>query len=151
MMAGAGIHHGFSTGGNTILPAERATVLFDGIFSSPRLQHPEGVAAGPDGWVWAGSENGQILRIAPDGSAIEEVASTDGFLLGLAFDGDRALFACDSRHRAVFRLNLADRSLRRFTAGHRGAELRGRRSRAWPSLRFRYARPGRSRSVDLVV
>ena len=116
MMAGAGIHYGFTTGGETILPGERASVLFDGIFSSPRLQHPEGVAVGPDGWVWAGSENGQILRIAPDGSSIEEVASTGGFLLGLAFDGDRALFACDSRHRAVFRLDLADRSLRRFTA-----------------------------------
>jgi gluconolactonase len=115
-MADAAMKYGFTTGGETVLPAERASVLFDGIFSSPRLQHPEGVAIGPDGWVWAGSENGQILRIAPDGSGIEEVASTGGFLLGLAFDGDRALFVCDSRHRAVFRLDLADRSLRRFTA-----------------------------------
>lgn len=115
MMIGAATTFGFTTGGPTVLPAERATVLFDGIFSSPRLQHPEGVAVGPDGWVWAGSENGQILRIAPDGSSIEEVASTGGFLLGLAFDGDRALFVCDSRHKAVFRLDLADRSLTRFT------------------------------------
>ncbi|MBN9057809.1 MAG: hypothetical protein J0H21_01240, partial [Rhizobiales bacterium] len=103
-MSAAAIQHAFSTGGATVLPADRASVLFDGIFSSPRLQHPEGIAVGPDGWIWVGSENGQILRIAPDGSAIEEVASTGGFLLGLAFDGDRALFACDSRHSAVFRL-----------------------------------------------
>ncbi|MBN9024726.1 MAG: SMP-30/gluconolactonase/LRE family protein [Rhizobiales bacterium] len=115
-MSAAAIQHAFSTGGATVLPADRASVLFDGIFSSPRLQHPEGIAVGPDGWIWVGSENGQILRIAPDGSAIEEVASTGGFLLGLAFDGDRALFACDSRHSAVFRLDLADRSLKRFTA-----------------------------------
>jgi sugar lactone lactonase YvrE len=116
MIMGAAMQHGFTTGGPTILPAERASVLFDGIFSSPRLQHPEGVAVGPDGWVWAGSENGQILRIAPDGSSIEQVATTGGFILGIAFDGDRALFACDSFHKAVFRLDLADRSLKRFTA-----------------------------------
>jgi sugar lactone lactonase YvrE len=90
-------------------------VLFDGIFSEPRLQHPEGVAVGPDGWIWCGSENGQILRVAPDGSQIEEVASTGGFVLGLAFDDDRALFACDLKHTAVFRLDLASRQLARFT------------------------------------
>ena len=107
--------HGFTTGGPTVLPQSRASVLFDGVFSTPRLQHPEGVAVGPDGWIWVGSENGQILRIAPDGSAIEEVASTGGFTLGLAFDGDRALFACDLKAACIFRLDLRDRSLRRFT------------------------------------
>lgn len=110
------IAHAFATGGATILPIERAAVFFDGTFTTPRLQHPEGVAVGPDGWIWCGSENGQILRIAPDGSGIEEVASTGGFLLGLAFDGDRALYACDLKHAAVFRLDLTSRDLRRFTA-----------------------------------
>lgn len=105
----------FTTAAHPLLPLERASVLFDGTFSEPRLQHPEGVAVGPDGWVWCGSENGQILRIAPDGSAIEEIASTGGFVLGLAFDGDRALFACDLKHAAVFRLDLATRTLARFT------------------------------------
>ncbi|KLK92773.1 hypothetical protein AA309_12975 [Microvirga vignae] len=105
----------FATADTPILPVQRARVLFDGVFSEPRLQHPEGVAVGPDGWIWCGSENGQILRIAPDGSQIEEVASTAGFVLGLAFDGDRALFACDLKHSAVFRLDLATRQLQRFT------------------------------------
>jgi sugar lactone lactonase YvrE len=105
----------FTTAEKPILPMERARVLFDGVFSEPRLQHPECVAVGPDGWVWCGSENGQILRIAPDGSAIEEVASTGGFTLGLAFDGDWALFACDLKHAAVFRLDLASRQVTRFT------------------------------------
>jgi gluconolactonase len=99
----------------TVLPQQRARVLFDGVFSSPRLQHPEGVAVGPDGAVWVGSENGQILRIASDGSAISEIASTGGFILGLAFDGDRALFACDLKHAAVYRLDLATLVLARFT------------------------------------
>lgn len=105
----------FATAERTVLPAEAAQVFFQGIFATPRLQHPEGVAVGPDGAVWCGSENGQILRIAPDGSAIEEVASTGGFVLGLAFDDDRHLFACDLRHAAVFRLELATGRLERFT------------------------------------
>jgi gluconolactonase len=98
-----------------ILPPERMRVFFDGIFTQPRLQHPEGVAVGPDGAVWCGSENGQILRIAPDGTAIEEIASTGGFVLGLAFDGAGHLFACDLKHACVFRLTLATRQLERFT------------------------------------
>jgi sugar lactone lactonase YvrE len=107
--------HAFTTGGATSLPLSRAAVFFDGTFTTPRLQHPEGVAVGPDGWIWCGSENGQILRVAPDASTIEEVASTEGFTLGLAFDGDRALFACDLKHAAVFRLDLRSRRLERFT------------------------------------
>lgn len=109
------IAHRFSTGGDTVLPMARAQVFFDGVFSTPRLQHPECVAVGPDGWIWCGSENGQILRIAPDGSQIEEVAVIGGFTLGLAFDGDRALFACEQRSAAIYRLDLASRSVRRFS------------------------------------
>lgn len=105
----------FATAENPILPMRRAGVFFDGTFTEPRLQHPECVAVGPDGHVWCGSENGQILRIAPDGSSIEEVATTGGFTLGLAFDGDRALFACDQKYAAVFRLDLSTRKLDRFT------------------------------------
>jgi sugar lactone lactonase YvrE len=107
--------HGFTTGQTTVLPTARAEVFFDGTFSEPRLQHPEGVAIGPDGWIWCGSENGQILRIAPDASQIEEVARIGGFTLGLAFDGDRALFFCDNKDAAVYRLDLATRAVRRFT------------------------------------
>ena len=105
----------FATAERTVLPPAAAKVFFDGIFSTPRLQHPEGVAVGPDGAVWCGSENGQILRIAPDGSAIEEIASSGGFILGLAFDGPEALFACDLRHACVWRLDIPARRLARFT------------------------------------
>jgi len=109
------IQHGFTTGGATVLPSARAKVLFDGMFSTPRLQHPECVAIGPDGFVWTGSENGQILRIAPDGTGIEEVVSIGGFTLGLAFDGHSALYACEQRSAAVYRIDLKDRHVRRFT------------------------------------
>src|SRR5437588_5726953 len=79
----------FATAENPLLPMKRARVFFDGIFSDPRLQHPEGVAAGPDGWIWCGSE---VLRIDPAGVRIERVAAAGGFTLGLAFFGDQALF-----------------------------------------------------------
>ena len=106
----------FATAENPVLPLSRARVFFDGVFTTPRLQHPEGVAVGPDGAVWCGSENGQILRIDPQGKGIEEVASTGGFVLGLAFDaGNGHLYACDLKHACVFRLELATRKLERFT------------------------------------
>jgi gluconolactonase len=99
-----------------ILSPDRLRVFFDGIWSEPRLSHPEGVAVGPDGWIWCGNQDGDICRIAPDGSRIERVAGTGGFILGLAFDGDRALYACDLKHAAVFRLDLVTGTLARLEA-----------------------------------
>ena len=59
-------------GGEGVLPISRAAVFFDGQYSEPRLHHPEGVAVGPDGAVWCGNAEGDILRIEPDGSAHRE-------------------------------------------------------------------------------
>jgi sugar lactone lactonase YvrE len=136
----------FATAENPVLPMQRARVLFDGTFTEPRLQHPECVAVGPDGWIWCGSENGQILRVAPDGSSIEEVAVIGGFTLGLAFDGDRALFACEQRQAAVFRLDLATRAVTRFTApGIRIPNypvVDARRGRLYVSDSHHFATPG---------
>lgn len=39
------------------------------------LDHPEGVAWGPDGRVYAGGEAGQVYSIGADGAAVE-IAST---------------------------------------------------------------------------
>ncbi len=105
----------FASAEKTVLPLDRAEVFFDGIFSDPKLSHPEGVAVGPDGWIWVGNQDGDICRIAPDASTMERVASTGGFALGLAFDGDRALFVCDLKHAAVFRLDLGSHALTRST------------------------------------
>ena len=105
----------FQTAQETVLPLSAARVLFDGIYADPKLSHPEGVAVGPDGFIWAGNQDGDIVRVAPDGTGYECVASTHGFALGLAFDGDRALFVCDAKHASVFRLDLKTRALTRFT------------------------------------
>jgi len=68
------------------------------------LDHPEGVCWGLDGFVYAGGEAGQIYRIAPDGSTVTEIASTGGFILGLAQDADRNLYVCDLGRQAVMRI-----------------------------------------------
>jgi len=107
--------HRFATAEQTVLPTERARVHFDGIFSTPRLQHAECVAIGPDGHVWCGSENGEVLRVAPDGSRAEVMGTSGGFTLGLAFLGDQALLFCDLKEAAVYRLDMKSRWVERFT------------------------------------
>ncbi len=99
-----------------ILPPERARVFYDGIFDDPKLSHPEGVAVAADGSVWCGNQDGDILRIDADGGKMEKVAGTGGFTLGFAFDGDVALYVCDLRHAALFRLDLKTHALTKWSA-----------------------------------
>jgi sugar lactone lactonase YvrE len=95
-------------------PAVTARVLFEGTFSEPRLDHPEGVAVHPDGSVWCGGERGQVYRIDPEAGSIEQIASTEGFCLGLAFAASGDLFVCDLRHAAVMRVETATGRVERF-------------------------------------
>lgn len=107
-----------------IIPFERSTVFFDGLFSEPRLNHPEGLAIDASGNVWCGGEEGEIYRIAADGSTIELMASTGGFTLGLAFDRQGRLYTCDLKHQAVFRFDPSSRALERFATGDGAATMR---------------------------
>ena len=101
-----------------LLADDQVSVFFDGTLHDPQLDHPEGVAVHPDGSVWCGGERGQIFRIDPDGRSIEEVGSTGGFALGLAFDRTAEhLYVCDLKHAAVFRLETASGRVERFTDG----------------------------------
>lgn len=70
------------------------------------LDHPEGVAVGPDGTLYAGGEAGQIYRIAPDGT-VEEIAMTGGFIYGITLDGVGNVYACDFANAAVMRISVA--------------------------------------------
>ena len=45
----------FATAEQPVLGLDRAGVHFDGIFSEPRLAHPECVAIGPDGRTVVGN------------------------------------------------------------------------------------------------
>lgn len=65
------------------------------------LDHPEGVAWGPDGHVYAGGEAGQIYRVHPQTGAWTVMAQTGGFILGIAFDGSGNLYACDNGNDCV--------------------------------------------------
>lgn len=69
------------------------------------LDHPEGVAIGPDGTVYAGGERGQVYRIR--GGVAEQYASTGGFALGLALDSVGNAFVCDSGRAEVVRVSPA--------------------------------------------
>ncbi len=101
-----------------------ARVFFDGILTEPRLAHPEGIAVHPDGSVWCGGEQGQVFRIEADGSRIEQVASTGGFCLGLAFDRHLDLYVCDLKHSAVMQLDAHSGQIEVFADGAAGRRLR---------------------------
>ncbi len=102
------------------MTAATARVFYDGLLTEPRLDHPEGLAVHRDGSVWCGGERGQIYRIEPDGSGMEEVATTGGFCLGMAFDAHDDLYVCDLVHAAVMKLDTASGRLERFVDGAGG-------------------------------
>ena len=99
-----------------LLDMSAARVFFNGIFSEPRVAHPEGVAVHRDGSIWCGTETGDLLRLAADGSSVARMGATDGFLLGIAFDSAGNCFACDLKHAAVFRRDAATGRMDRFAA-----------------------------------
>lgn len=67
------------------------------------LDHPECVTVGPDGFVYAGGEAGQIYRVSLDGD-VRVVGATGGFVLGLCVDADANVYACDQALHAVVRV-----------------------------------------------
>lgn len=96
------------------LSLSRCSVFADG------LDHPECLALHPDGHWYAGGEAGQIYRISPDGTTVKQVASTGGFVLGLAVSPDgKWLALCDLKHKAVFKLDLNGLTLSELTRGGR--------------------------------
>ena len=98
-----------------VLPLTAARVFFDGTFAEPRLAHPEGVAVHADGSIWCGTEWGDIIRVAADGSSHALVGTTGGFALGLAFDSAGNCYVCDLKHKAVFKYDAASGTVSRFT------------------------------------
>jgi gluconolactonase len=69
------------------------------------LDHPEGVATGPDGTLWAGGEAGQVYRLDPESKTASVVANTGGFVLGIAHDAAGRLYVCDAGRRAILRVD----------------------------------------------
>jgi sugar lactone lactonase YvrE len=94
-----------------------ARIFHDGTVTEPRLLHPESVAVASDGAIWCGGELGHLYRLSEDGSELREVACTGGFILGIAFDTQGRLYACDLKHGCVFRYDPAADDLTRFASG----------------------------------
>lgn len=75
------------------------------------VPHPEGVAFDSNGWLYAGGAlpdyngTGPIYRISPDGNTVTPFADTGGRSLGLAFDRQDNLYACDGELGSVFRID----------------------------------------------
>ena len=89
--------------------SERSFVL--DVFDMPG-KGPEDVVVDSSGHVWAGLDDGRILRISPDGRTIKTVADTGGRPLGVELDPGGDLRICDA-HLGV--LNLDPRTGRLTT------------------------------------
>jgi sugar lactone lactonase YvrE len=88
------------------------------------LDHPEGVATGPDGTLWCGGEAGQIYRIEAASASAVEVANTGGFVLGLCLDAGGDIYACNlSEAPAVVRVDPAPGSVEAYSASAGGVPL----------------------------
>ena len=86
------------------------------------LDHPEGVAVGRDGTVYAGGEAGQVYQISPTANTVETIANTGGFCLGITLGGKKktSMFAIAAK-RAVYKIS-SNRQVTVFTdsCGGRG-------------------------------
>ena len=69
------------------------------------LDHPEGLAVGRDGTLYAGGEAGQVYRISSDGKKVETLANTGGFCLGLTLDQKENIYVCDLGRRALMKVS----------------------------------------------
>ncbi len=58
---------------------------------------PEDVVVDGEGRIYAGVDDGRVLRVSPDGRRIDVIADTGGRPLGLELYGEDELLICDAR------------------------------------------------------
>lgn len=108
----------------SIIDIAQAEILYEGSITEPRLNHPEGICVDQEGNIWCGGETGEIYKLTKDGSTLELIATTGGFVLGLAFDHKGYLYACDNKYSAVFRLDPKTKDLQKFAVGGNGQSMK---------------------------
>ena len=69
------------------------------------LDHPECVNFGSDGRLYAGGFSGQVYVMTPPNFELRQLANTQGYLGGVATDADHNVYACDTTHRCVQRVD----------------------------------------------
>jgi gluconolactonase len=81
------------------------------------LDHPEGVAWDPEGYLVAGGEAGQLWRIPIGDGDPELVAETGGFCLGIALDADHRVYVCDMGRSEVVVADPESGAVRTYSSG----------------------------------
>jgi sugar lactone lactonase YvrE len=81
------------------------------------LAHCEGIAAGPDGMLYTGDELGTIFRIDPNDGSYAQVATIDGWALGLSVDGDSLVYVCAYDRGSIVRVDPATGSVETYCEG----------------------------------
>jgi len=69
------------------------------------LDHPECLAFGPSGMLYAGGEAGQIYKIDIRAKKVEQIASLGGFVCGVTVDGDENVYACVTTTHVVTKIH----------------------------------------------
>jgi gluconolactonase len=87
------------------------------------LDHPEAVALGPDGMLYAGGEAGQVYRIDPRGGEVEQIADTAGSALGICLDAGGSIYLCDPGNAALLRIDGVTGAVERWCEAAGGARL----------------------------
>jgi len=98
------------------------TKLLELTLFPPGLDHPEGVAWGPDGKVYAGGEAGQVYRLDLEAQTAEEFANTGGFVLGLAHDAAGNVYACDQGVKQIVKIT-PDGTTSKYSDGGGGQNM----------------------------
>lgn len=74
------------------------------------LDHPEGVAYGKDGYLYATGEMGQIYRVSLIERTSVQLGSSGSFGLGLALDADNNTYVCDLGAPGVVKVTPSGKS-----------------------------------------
>lgn len=88
------------------------------------LDHPEGIAWDPAGAVVVGTESGSVLWLDPDtAEVLRSIRVGEGFLAGVAIDGNGRAYACDVAGGRVQRVDPHSSRVDTYTSGTPGRPL----------------------------